>query len=391
MVPPEKFLCHIYGEECILHKLSIRFHSSVSGDAFWQSTLSYIEKQGFSVRHTSSVSTENYRVSGKYYIRFGKLWSLYVQPFFNGIAQSRDADIAVVTTNPFFFPPLLCCLRNLFWRKRYTVALIYDLFPDAMELDGIVSKNGIVSAILARLTAYAIRNSDATVFLGEKLQSHIEQRFGPAKRGVIIPVGSIVEDFDDMRILPVSDTSEISVLYCGNMGRAHDSQTVGDYLNSPSAFPGKICFYASGAGFASLRRRVEDGGCSSRVSFSGPLAADDWKATMKASHVALVTMKPGWENVVMPSKTYSAMAAGQAVIAICPTESDLANLVRNSDCGWVLEPGDVRGLKGILEEQVTDCELLLKKRVNAYRTARLQYSTAIVAKQWTELFASLVD
>ena len=61
---------------------------------------------------------------------------------------------------------------------------------------------------------------------------------------------------------------------------------------------------------------------------------------MLRAQVALVTIAPGAERVVMPSKTYSALVAGQAILAICRRESDLADLVRQHDCGWVVEPGN---------------------------------------------------
>jgi len=41
-------------------------------------------------------------------------------------------------------------------------------------------------------------------------------------------------------------------------------------------------------------------------------------------------MAPGAEQVVMPSKTYSAMMAGQAVLAIAPEESDLVDLIKTT-------------------------------------------------------------
>jgi len=70
-------------------------------------------------------------------------------------------------------------------------------------------------------------------------------------------------------------------------------------------------------------------------------------------------MAPGAEQVeqvVMPSKTYSAMMAGQAVLAIAPGESDLVDLIKTAGCGWCVEPGDVDGLAVAVEAIRSDTE-----------------------------------
>ena len=57
-----------------------------------------------------------------------------------------------------------------------------------------------------------------------------------------------------------------------------------------------------------------------QIQLGGGLSQAEWIATMESADVALVTMVPGSETVVMPSKTYSAMMAGQAILAIAPED-----------------------------------------------------------------------
>jgi len=111
---------------------------------------------------------------------------------------------------------------------------------------------------------------------------------------------------------------------------------------------------------------------------------------MRAADVALVTMKPGAEGLVMPSKTYSAMMAGQAILAVCPLESDLADTVRQDDAGWVVAPGDAAGLRAILAAAAADPAQVLAKRLNAFRAARRRYHPRIIAARWAELLRSVI-
>ena len=83
---------------------------------------------------------------------------------------------------------------------------------------------------------------------------------------------------------------------------------------------------------------------------------------MQSSQIALVTMSEGSQEVVMPSKTYSAMMAGQAILAVAPEDSDLVDLIKASDCGWWVSPGDVNGFQECLVEIQSNQNLLLEKR-----------------------------
>ncbi len=126
-----------------------------------------------------------------------------------------------------------------------------------------------------------------------------------------------------------------------------------------------------------------------RLTFAGTRGSAEWRTAMLAADVALVTMRPGAEKVVMPSKTYSAMAAGQAVLAVCPRESDLADLIIAHDCGLVIEPGDAAGLHTLLESLPLLTEEVLRKRRNAYAAAHTYYSMEATGKQWAEVLGKV--
>ena len=95
--------------------------------------------------------------------------------------------------------------------------------------------------------------------------------------------------------------------------------------------------------------------------------------------------------VVLPSKTFSALAAGQAILAICPKDSDLADLVLKYDCGWVVAPGDVKSLRLQIQNIVTNRNELLSKRSNAYKVGQGMYSSYTVADKWVALGESLFE
>ena len=110
---------------------------------------------------------------------------------------------------------------------------------------------------------------------------------------------------------------------------------------------------------------------------------------MENADIALVTMAPGSETVVMPSKAYSAMMAGQAILAIAPEASDLVDLIKAAECGWWMEPGNAEVLEQTLKLICTDTDKLLEKCENAYHYAHEHFGQDALAEKWQMLFEKL--
>lgn len=360
------------------------FYSSVGGAAFTEGMFREWRRSGMIVTGCHALTERQYRAGRGRWAALRRRWRMYggfSWLCWRSARRQRDA-IRVATTNPFFAPWLV---NRAAAGDGATINLVYDLFPDALVQAGVLRDNSWPARACAVATRRAMQGCDVSVFLGERLRRHAESRYGLAKRAVVIPVGADGTAFrtQQPRVLPAGE--EIVLLYAGQMGRMHDSATIRDALFAGLPAGMRMRFHASGAGYQRLRREAS----GVAAEWGGALAEEEWRRVILESHVALVTMAPGAENIVMPSKTYSALVAGQAVLAICPSESDLADLVRAHDCGWVIEPGDVNGLCLILEEISRDRDGLQRKRLNAYRAGHAHYDSRVLAKEWLKLFEEL--
>ena len=63
---------------------------------------------------------------------------------------------------------------------------------------------------------------------------------------------------------------------------------------------------------------------------------------LASARVHLITMSPGWEGIVVPSKLYGCIRTGRPVLFIGPENADTAREIRAHDWGKCLPPG-VRG------------------------------------------------
>jgi glycosyltransferase involved in cell wall biosynthesis len=337
------------------------------------------------------------------------------------------------------------------------VHLVYDLFPEALIHAGKWREGSLKVRIVRWVVRRTLRRAKTNVFLGARLKDYVESIHGAVENGLIIPVGA---DQSLFRMSPKQRLSESdpasfqyatrlsssksgtgservprseatkrpdsamlktgpsesqnqtpskignrkskiqsaqTVLYCGNLGNMHDTDTLFDYwrdvstTNHSSTQPVTFHFNCSGPKRAELEQVVAGlaEGIQSSICVGDGLSQKEWIERMEESEVALVTMAPGSEQVVMPSKTYSAMMAGQALLVIAPEDSDLVDLVKSVDCGWWVKPGDVDALGAVLRELADDAALVLEKRERAFKYAHEHFGQDHIAGAWQALFEKL--
>jgi len=366
---------------------SVDLWSSVELGAFLRGLVRGLDAAGWQARHRFAVTEDRYRRAQGVAARAAVRWSSYVAYPWQLDRQLRRGsvpEVEVVCTNTFYAPAV--ALRAAGHRVP-VVNWIFDLFPDVLVAGEKIEADGPLARRLAALTRWTFSQAAANVFLGERLRAFAEERYGPIPRSHVIPVGADGAALGEDEPLARPSDCPLRVLYCGNLGRMHDIDTIAAVMGQPPPAGWNIEFRGHGAGFRELASRSPGG----HVTFGGSLAEDEWSRAMRAADVALVTMKAGAEGVVMPSKTYSAMMAGQAILAVCPLQSDLADTVRRDDAGWVVAPGDTQGLAAVLNAAAADATQVLAKRRNAFRAARTRYDQKVLATRWAELLRPLVD
>ena len=371
----------------------VRVFSSVGGadaPAFWTAWLDGLEGVGFDIEEISAVSSQDYRAAegavSRAMLRF-RMYAVMFVRLVKGYLTSPRGSVLIATTNPFYAPWLVATLTD---KRRRVVNLQYDLYPDSLIAAGTTTSSGPLARWLSRLTSAGIRKSDATVYLGRRIEQHAARQYGKAPLSRVIPVGADCRHFTSPPRRHLA--SPIELLYCGNLGVLHETQVILASLPGVDArYRGalRFRFHASGPCLPSFVDAVRNAGLGDGFTFGGPLGNDEWHETMRRCPIGLVLLKDAAGFAAVPSKVYSAMAAGQAVLAVCPRASDLADIVLDYECGWVVEPADRAGLTEVLEQIVRDPESVDEKRRNAYRAAQDHFCMAAIAQQWKALIEAL--
>lgn len=363
--------------------------SSVELSRFAKRLVFSLNEVGYSVEEIYVIPEKSYRTSTSFLMpRILKLRQYLVYPvklaltcIFSNFNKSNA--VFLVTTNTFFAP-----LVATFFNSR-VVHLVYDLFPEAMIHSGKWQEGQLRVKFFRWLVGLTLKRSATNIFLGERLKKYVESIHGSLPNNQIIAVGADEASFSKFELL--EDAELISVLYCGNFGNMHESKTLLDAWQSGINKSFQFIFHC----FGPKRRDLElfqakhEAVLGGRFQINQGLSNQEWVKVMQSCQIALVTMSEGAQEVVMPSKTYSAMMAGQAILAVAPEDSDLVDLIKASNCGWWVAPNDSEGLKECLLTIQLDKELLLQKRQNAFRVAHDHYGQGCLAKQWVKVFESL--
>jgi glycosyltransferase involved in cell wall biosynthesis len=325
--------------------------------------------------------------------------------------RARRGDLFVVTSNTFFAPMLVALLVR--WRGVRVVHLLYDLFPDAMEVSGSARTHGLLARSLGVVTWANQHLTDGTVYLGEFLRDYAERRWGRTRRPGVVPIATDVRLYASPVPARIA-TSPLVMHYGGQLGRLHDVDSLIESLRqlSRSGLLGKAVSFeglVSGAWATALENALRG---MPGATVGGTLSSHEWRRHVQSCQIGVVTLSPGGATVCLPSKTYAMMAAGLAVIAVCPAWSDLAELVRETGAGWVVDnsarrqplaDGDylmacraqrsaadvAADFQSLVTRLVSNPHEVLQCRRNAWHAVRERFSPGQISEMWADYLRPL--
>ena len=312
--------------------------SNVSIDYFF--FLCKIFKElGYEVKPIYLISESNYRLSSKS-LNFKKLYlrmQMYIfYPIYVLILGliSDKSSIFIVSSNTFFTPFLMNIILK--FKGNKIIHMLYDLYPDAIEVAGLINPNSFISKIIGIITSYSLKKCSGTIFLGDYLRSHAESRWGKCRQSEVIDISTDITLFDD-KISRHSSNEKIKLHYGGQLGNLHDANSVVSLVKSlySSDISNNVefNFTISGSKADYLRKTLRN----YPIKVSPTMKSKEWRNYIKNFDIGIVSLTPGGATVCLPSKTYAMMAGGLAILAITPEWSDLARLIIDNQAGWVFD------------------------------------------------------
>ena len=306
----------------------------------------------------------------------------------------RGGDIVVAMTDP----PLLSVFVGpiVRWRSAHLINWYQDLFPEVAEGLGLRLPK-MVCRMLGALRDRNASQSIANVVIGDRMRCYLEGRSVPPKKLCAIPnwFPSVYSESGGTQVMVDLRehwglSGKFVVAYSGNLGRAHDWQTLARCafeLRSDHS----VCFLmiGGGAGMEYLRAWVEDSGLDNVV-FKPYQPLARLGESLSASDAHLVSLQPSVSDYLVPSKVYGIAAVGRPIIYIGDEESEIGDMLRRYNFGVMVRPGESSMLCQkirYLSKNTEEMRLMGERGRQMYEE---NYSASKAHAAWQHLLANII-
>jgi glycosyltransferase involved in cell wall biosynthesis len=366
-------------------------HALASSRAYNDPATSYPRSEtldGVSVRRTR---TSGFGRGGKLgrmidYVTYllGSAWRLWRMP-------RPDLVIAMTT------PPMLARVVLPICRRRSSKLLYWamDLYPDVAFALGVLRPDGLIGRALRSASDQVVAKADRTVALGAGMAALLESQ--GARRVDVIDNWC---DGDAIRPRPREEhpirrrhgwDGKFVVLYSGNMGLAHEFDTVLDAARE-LADRGDIvfAFVGGGARMAEIERGAAERALKA-AEFHPWVEPVDLADGLTAGDLHLITLRDGIEGLLVPSKIYGVLAAGRPALHVGPAGSTVAEILSDADCGASVGCGQAGDLAREILRYADDPALCSEHGRNARDAFDRRYARPLALRRFTELVEACDD
>ena len=315
---------------------------------------------------------------------------------FCSLFQRRRPDVIVAMSPPLTLG-LAAWLTSLLRRAPF-VFNVQDIFPDVAVEVGAISNRGVIQ-LLEVLERLVYRRAEVVTVLSEDLRSNVEAK--------IVHTGTTNRAADKVRVIPnFVDTERIRpqardnsyrsefalgtrtvVMYAGNLGFSQPLELMVEAARELTD-RSDVVFVINGDG--SRRQELESLASGlDNIVFVDYQPVERLAEVLAAGDLHVIALRRGLARSSVPSKLYSILAAGRAVLASLDEGTEVANVVSSAGAGIAVAPEDQDAFTAAVLELVDKSDLAAIG--DAGRQFVLQWASVDgVAAAYEDLFEELI-
>jgi glycosyltransferase involved in cell wall biosynthesis len=309
-----------------------------------------------------------------------------------GRRNGARPDVLVIGTDPVLSVLVSWAVKRLRPGVR-VVHWCYDLYPEAATAEGILRENSLLVRLLKKMLRQAYGTCDLVADLGSCMRERLRAYGHPCRKVTLVP-WALSEPQDVL--LPDPETrkqlfgaASLGPLYAGNFGRAH---SYAEFLELARRLRGdsiQFCFGVRGNRVEELHAAVgQDDG---NIGFAPFAPETELAKRLAAADIHLVSLRPNWTGVVVPSKFFGSLAAGRPVIFAGAREAALARWIEAYGVGWVLDRHSVEKVARDLERLVQCREELACLQRLCHEVYHAHFSRRRMMDRWDRELRALLQ
>jgi glycosyltransferase involved in cell wall biosynthesis len=305
------------------------------------------------------------------------------------------ADVVLILSSPPMYHALAPLLKGL-KREKY-VFVVMDLYPDIAAQAGLISKQAASYRILRQLTAKALRRADRVIVLG-RCMADVIRNYGIDDEHI-----SIVENWAIGKgIRPVAPQynslrgemgydDQFVMMYSGNMGIGHRFD---DLLHAAEALKDRddirFCFVGNGVRRSQIEQAKAEKQLDNLSVFDyAPRPLLPYSLTAGDAH--FVSLREGFEGLIVPSKAYGVLAAGRPILYQGSESGEIARMVRDFDLGFVVGEGDTDAMLSAITTWADNPQLATEMGNRCWQTYQSHYTRHHGLAKYQKVLESVAD
>lgn len=229
-----------------------------------------------------------------------------------------------------------------------------DIFPDSLSGTGLAKKGGLLWKIGSVVEKITYKYSDKIIVISEDFKRNLMEKGVPEEKIVVV-----YNWVDENAVVPIDDENnplfeefginreKFRVVYAGNLGNAQNIDVILDAAkglveNTDIEF----IIFGTGGRESEIRSRIENEHLNN-VKLLPLQPVERVPYVYGLGNVCVVSCKTGLGGSAMPSKTWSIMASGRAVLANFD-EGELKQILEENNCGVFTQAGDVNTFRSVI-------------------------------------------
>jgi colanic acid biosynthesis glycosyl transferase WcaI len=326
--------------------------------------------------------------------RFAGRAANYLTYFASAMAATSrlgPQDVVVSLTDP----PILGLAALVAARRACArfVFLCEDIFPEVATLLEDFH-NTAVDRTLDRINRYLLREADAVVALGERMKRRLIEEKGADSSRV-----HVIHNWADCQVITPGPkdnafarahglADRFVLMHSGNVGL---SQNLDLLVEAAARLQSRDRLVIAVVGDGARRQTLQDEASRrglANIRFFPYQPRELLHESFATADAFLVSLKPGLEGYIVPSKLYGILASGRPFVAAVDPSCEAATIAREHQCGTVAVPGDVDALVAAIATFYDDPAGARVMGENARRAA-LGYDRRAAVQRYHDLFAAL--
>lgn len=285
-------------------------------------------------------------------------------------------------------------------KKKLKVPFVYclqDVFPDSLVGTGLTKKGSLLWKIGRKMEDHIYNKADKIIVISQDFKSNIMAKGVPENK-----IEVIYNWVDENEVKPVCkednklydefglNREDFHVVYAGNLGNAQNISIIIDAAKELKEINNlKFVIFGTGGLENDFKKQKSDLELNN-VSIFPLQPKERISEVYSLGDVSIVSCKKGLGGSAFPSKTWSIMSAGTAVLASFDKGTELQDLIEKNNLGLFTEAEDLNAFTDAIKYLIKNKDICEKYGTNGRNFILNNLTRDIGTDKYVEVFKSLM-